>query len=215
MYKYVADFISAAKYSLKCPYTMSPQFIVVHNTANDAGAVNEIAFMKNSDAQTSFHFAIDDAEVRQGLPLNRNAWHAGDGENGRGNRRGIAVEICYSASGGEKFKKAEENAAKYIASLLKEYGWGIDRVKKHQDFSGKYCPHRTLDMGWERFLKLIDKYMSEDIKTEELTQINDIVWELSSKGIITNKDLWLSKLELDEEAYWLARKTANYIREKN
>ena len=37
----------------------------------------------------------------------------------------------------------------------KERGWGIDKVTKHQDYSGKYCPHRTLDMGWERFLNMI------------------------------------------------------------
>ena len=48
---------------------------------------------------------------------------------------------------------------------------------------------------------------------EELTTVNDIVWELANKGIITNKELWLSKLETDEDSYWLARKCANYIRE--
>ena len=76
----------------------------------------------------------------------------GDGVNGKGNRKGISIEICYSKSGGDKFIKAEQNAAKFIASILKEKGWGIDKVKKHQDFNGKYCPHRTLDMGWNRFL---------------------------------------------------------------
>lgn len=30
---------------------------------------------------------------------------------------------------------------------------------KHQDFSGKYCPHRTLDLGWERFLNKIRTYL--------------------------------------------------------
>ena len=39
--------------------------------------------------------------------------------------------------------------------MLKQYGWTINNVKKHQDFSGKYCPHRTLDMGWQRFLNII------------------------------------------------------------
>ena len=39
--------------------------------------------------------------------------------------------------------------------MLKQYGWGIEKVYKHQDFSGKYCPHRTLDLGWERFLNKI------------------------------------------------------------
>ena len=47
---------------------------------------------------------------------------------------------------------------------------------------------------------------------KELTSVNDIVWELSSRGIITEKDLWLEKLESDANSYWLARKCANYIR---
>ncbi|OTQ83651.1 N-acetylmuramoyl-L-alanine amidase, partial [Bacillus subtilis subsp. subtilis] len=44
-------------------------------------------------------------------------------------------------------RKAEALAIKFIAQLLKERGWGVDRVKKHQDWSGKYCPHRVLDEG--------------------------------------------------------------------
>ena len=46
-------------------------------------------------------------------------------------------------------------AAKFIAYKLREKNWGIERVSKHQDYSGKYCPHKTLDLGWERFLNLI------------------------------------------------------------
>ena len=34
------------------------------------------------------------------------------------------------------------------AYLLKQYGWGIDKVGTHEMRSGKYCPHRTLDLGW-------------------------------------------------------------------
>ena len=63
--------------------------------------------------------------------------------HGKGNMQGIAIEICYSKSGGDRFIKAEKNAAKFIAQLLKERGWGIDKVTKHQDYSSKYCPHRT------------------------------------------------------------------------
>lgn len=83
----------------------------------------------------------------------------GDGR-GNGNMKSIGIEICYSKSGGQRFEEAEEMCAEYVAMLLKQYGWGIDRVKKHQDWSGKYCPHRTLDMGWNRFLDKIRKYMN-------------------------------------------------------
>ena len=155
------NLVEESKYSIKCPHEMNPEFIVVHNTANDASANNEIEYMKRNDDKISFHYAVDDVEIVQGIPENRNAWHAGDGGEGQGNRKGIAIEICYSESGGERFDKAEENAAEFIASKLKEKGWGIDKVKKHQDFSNKYCPHRTLDLGWERFLNKIRSYLGE------------------------------------------------------
>ena len=144
-----------SKKSIKFPYAMTPTRIVVHNTANDASAVQEITYMNNNNNKVSFHFAIDDKEVVQGLPLNVIGWHAGDGAKGKGNREGIAIEICYSKSGGSKFIAAEKLAAKFIAQLLFEHNWGMEKVTKHQDYSGKYCPHRTLDMGWSRFLNMV------------------------------------------------------------
>lgn len=152
--------VDPSKYNIKCPYSMNPTRIVVHNTYNDASANNEISYMINNNYQTSFHFAVDDKEAVQGLPLDRNGWHAGDG-NGKGNREGIGIEICYSLSGGERFNQAERNACKLIAGLLKERGWGIDKVTKHQDYANKYCPHRTLDMGWERFLNMIREELGQ------------------------------------------------------
>lgn len=146
------------KYSIKCPYEMTPEYITVHNTYNDASAMSEISYMLGNNLKTSFHVAVDNERVVTAIPFNRNAWHAGDGR-GTGNMKSIGIEICYSKSGGERFDEAEELAAEYIAYLLKQYGWGIDRVKKHQDWSGKYCPHRTLDYGWERFLDKIRHYL--------------------------------------------------------
>ena len=145
--KIVKDLVPLTKYRIKCPYKMTPTRIVVHNTANDAPAKNEIAYMKRNNNEVSFHYAVDDVEVVQGIPENRNSWNAGDGEYGKGNREGIAIEICYSKSGGARFIKAEQNAVELIVDILKRYGWGIDRVTKHQDYNGKYCPHRTLEIG--------------------------------------------------------------------
>ena len=150
-----------SKYYLKCPYTRTPSRIVVHNTANDAPAVNEVTYMVNNDNEVSYHYAVDEKEAVQGLPLDRNAWASGDG-HGKGNMEGIHIEICWSKSGGERFTKAEQNTAELIASLLKQYGWGIEKVTKHQDYDRKYCPHRTLDLGWQRFLNMVKKEMEED-----------------------------------------------------
>ena len=148
------------KYSIKCPYTRTPTRVVIHNTANDAPAANEISYMRYNNLEVSFHYAVDDVNIVQGIPENRNAWASGDG-HGKGNMEGIHIEICYSKSGGEKFDKAEQNAAEFTASLLKKYGWGIDKVTKHRDYDGKYCPHRTLDRGWQRFLSMVKRYMEQ------------------------------------------------------
>lgn len=48
-----------------------------------------------------------------------------------------------------------------------------------------------------------------DSKAVELTTVNDIVWELNFMGVMSDKALWLKKLEQDTNAYWLARKIAN------
>lgn len=147
------------KYSIKCPYLMVPEAITIHNTFNDASAMSEISYMITNNNETSYHFAVDYERAVQGIPLDRNAWHSGDG-NGTGNRKTIAIEICYSKSGGERFLKAEQNAAYLTAALLKQYGFGIEKVKKHQDWSGKYCPHQTLNLGWQRFLDMVQAYLN-------------------------------------------------------
>ncbi len=149
------------KYSKKCPFKMTMKGICVHNTANKASALSEASYMIRNNNAVSFHAVVDDYQVIECIPETRNAFHAGDGRNGNGNRNYYAVEICYSTGDSAKFTQSEKNAAYYIACKLKEHGWGIDKVKKHQDFSGKYCPHKTLDLGWERFLNLIRGYLGQ------------------------------------------------------
>ena len=166
--------VPESKYNIKCPYEMTPEVIVIHNTANDASAMSEISYMIGNNNKVSYHCAIDNYRVVQGIPFNRNTWNAGDGRNGNGNRKGISLEICYSRSGGEQFEEAEKLAAEYTAYLLKQYGWGIDKVKKHQDFANKYCPHRTLDMGWQRFLDMVSSYLEDKpISNEKIESGSD------------------------------------------
>lgn len=160
-----------SKYGRKCPYKMDAKFVVIHNTWNTASARAEIAYMQRNDNATSFHFAVDENEAVQGLPLDRNSWNAGDGGNGIGNRDGISIEICRSRSDLDLFLRAEDNGARLTAMILKDKGWTIKQVKKHQDFSGKYCPHRTLDLGWPRFLELVEKYLAELNRDVDIKQV--------------------------------------------
>lgn len=146
--------ISSNRYPYKSAYTMNPIGICIHNTDNDAPAKNEVSYMERNDNKVSFHVAIDDKEAIQCIPFNRTAFAAGDG-SGDGNRKHIHIEICYSLSGGPKFEAAEKRAAKEVAALLKKYGWGISKIKRHKDFSNKNCPQRTMKMGWKRFLDMV------------------------------------------------------------
>lgn len=194
MVNIIKQIVPENKYNVKCPYEMTPTRIVVHNTANDATARNEISYMTSNNYETSFHYAVDDKEIVQGLPLNRNGWHASDG-NGKGNREGIAIEICYSKSGGDRFIKAEKNAVDLIVYLLKQYNWGIDKVTKHQDYTNKYCPHRTLDMGWDRFINMIKEKLED--KPVSSNEVNCYY------RVRTQKHQWLPEVKnLNDYAGW-------------
>lgn len=154
-----------SQYAIKCPYAMEPEGLTIHNTANDASAMAEVSYMQGNPYEVSFHYAVDDIRAVQGLPLNRNGWHAGDGGSGKGNRKTIGLEICYSKSGGTRFTEAEKNGAILAAMILKARGWGIERMGKHQDYwQGtyyKYCPHRTLDLGWQRFVNMVQAELNK------------------------------------------------------
>ena len=173
-YVFKRNMVSSNKYIIKCPCTLKPIGITIHNTDNDAPACNEIKYMISNNDKVSFHVAVDDKEVIQGILFDRNAWHAGDGGSGTGNRKTIAIEICYSLSGGTKFTEAEKNAAAYTAKLLKQYGWTVKNVYQHHDWSVKDCPHRTRQLGWSRFIKMIqtelDKLNKGSTSSVKVTQ---------------------------------------------
>ncbi|RPF54721.1 N-acetylmuramoyl-L-alanine amidase [Abyssicoccus albus] len=195
-YKIVNMWTPKSKWAIKATYPMKPTTITVHNTANTARARGEASYMNSNNNYTSYHVAVDDKEVVQLIPFNRNAWHAG---NLTGNRTSIGVEICYSMDNGyngsksERYKQAEDNAATYIAHVLTQYGWGVDRVRKHEDWSGKYCPHKMLSTNsWRDFLRLIQRKMDEingDKKTSK--QVTKKVKKQRNTYIVRKGDtLW-------------------------
>lgn len=160
--------VSENKYSIKCPYSMKPKGIAIHNTYNDASALNETTYMKNNSNQVSFHIAVDDKEAIQVISFNRNAWAAGDGSKGDGNRNYIHLEICYSKSGGDRFKKAEILASKVVVEIMKMFNFNINNIKAHRDFSGKDCPHRT---NINEFKKLVEKELNNNVKETNINKI--------------------------------------------
>ncbi len=131
-------------------------YVTIHNTWNVAPARSERAYLnRRKDKQyISFQYAVDEAEGLEILPVGSKAWHAGDGQ-GDGNNKSIGIEICRSRCEGDQealYRRSEENAVNLAAYLLWANRLPLDNLRKHQDWSGKNCPHRILDENrWEEF----------------------------------------------------------------
>lgn len=160
-YTLTNHWLPASQYPLKAPYAMTPEGIVVHNTAGTASAREEAAAMIESTAATSFHVVIDEAEAVECIPFARNAWHAGDGAAGYANRHLIGLEIARSMdTATTRFAQAEANAALYIAHVCRQYGWTSAQLHQHNWYSSTACPHRT-KTHWQTFLTQVDECIAE------------------------------------------------------
>lgn len=163
------DLIDKDLYPYKCPYLINLKDIVIHNAATPNGTAKALnRALHNSKEYKSWHFSVDDKDIIQSLPLNRNAFATGDGAYGLGNRTGIHIEIAKDndTDSREEWLEARDNGARLAAELLYKYGWGIDHLKKHQDYkmtdgTYKYCPHKILDEGWNEFKALVSLYLNE------------------------------------------------------
>lgn len=124
---------------------MTPRKIVFHNTANTASAKNEVAWLNNTSnsTSTSFHFAVDDLEVYQAIPITYYAHHCG---NLSINKESIGIEIAKSLSLDEKIKdKAIDNSCLLIKLLQATFNIKYENILTHKDANGKYCPHDIFD----------------------------------------------------------------------
>lgn len=210
------------KYIYKCPFVMDAEYVVIHNagTKGNPTADTLSSSMKSTDEQKSWHFSVDDTKAIQNLSLNRNGWHAGDGKEGEGNRKGIAIEICcdmYDSDGtwnstnrtdkvDSRWDKARDNGALLAAIILNEYGWDISHLKKHQDFSNNYCPHHILNDGWSNFVEQVEGHLNAiqgNTEPSEPEQPEDKPTEPTDDGEKVNVSLFNKLLKLLVE--WFER----------
>lgn len=127
---------------------MGPEYLTIHSTGNlTSTAQNERDNLNrpSNTSTTGFHIVVDDTQAIECIPLNKVAYHAGDGANGVGNSKSIALEICES---GDRARTIE-NAVEVSAKILHQYNWGIDKLKRHYDWSKKNCPRILSANNWE------------------------------------------------------------------
>lgn len=133
------------KKTYKIGPSMTPDTLVLHNTANNASAKNEVTYLNSSEntTSTSFHFAVDESNAYQAIPLTHSAYHAG---NPTVNKKSIGIEIARSTSSNIQIKnKAIENSIILINMLTNEYNIQKNSIITHKDASGKHCPHDIYD----------------------------------------------------------------------
>lgn len=136
---------------------MKATSITIHSTGNPKStAWGEVSNLVNNNPmeQKSFHFAVDDHESVQALPIDECAKHAGDGA-GPGNRTSIAIEICES---GDR-RQTLLNAVELCKILFFQTGLGPEDLFQHNHWSGKNCPRILRDpkfvkdgLDWNWFL---------------------------------------------------------------
>ena len=63
-----------------------------------------------------------------------------------------------------------------VAQLMKQYNIPISKVRTHQSWSGKYCPHRMLDEGrWNSFIERVQNAYNGGG--------NNMKWTMKSGGL--------------------------------
>lgn len=164
---------------------MTPATFTVHSTANpNSTAQNERDNLAraNNDRQASFHLVVDEIQAIESLPLNEIAFHAGDGRKvGGGNMSSISLEICES---GDR-EKTLRNAIEITAYTLGKYGWGVDRLRQHFDWSGKNCPRILRDTGrWDWFVSEVKAKLGGTpiLGKPSATETQAFDWAMSKKA---------------------------------
>lgn len=158
----------------------STEYICVHDTAGALPTHTALQFAqsqqqkntnKNNTEYISWHFTVGNDGIYQSLPLDEVGYHAGDGSRvygttwysstynkadciGGGNRNSIGIESCINH--GSDYNDTMRILAKLVAELLLEYNLSFDRIKQHNDFSGKDCPGVIRHCKrWDEFKNLV------------------------------------------------------------
>lgn len=171
-------------------------FIILHHsTANISVQSVHSNHINNGWSGIGYHFYIrKNGVIYKGRPLNTIGAHA-VGYNS------VSIGICFEGNfETEKMCDAQLKAGQELVTYLKDI-YPNANVLKHSNVSATACPGKNFPFD----------IISKGVIKIELVSVNDIVWELSNRGIISNKELWLDKLKNDEDAYWIARKMANYL----
>lgn len=137
----------------------NPIYIVVHETdnyANGAGAQRHAQAQHDGNLDTSVHYYSGSDGVYQAAEHSDGTFSIGKEYGNHSikdatNRNSINIEICVNPDG--DYNVARQNAIELVKYLIQTTGIPAERVIRHYDAKGKYCPRKMLDNPslWEDF----------------------------------------------------------------
>lgn len=179
----------------------STQYIIIHHAAASSASPDQIHswHLNRGWAGIGYNFVVrKDGSIFTGRPIDCAGAHTT-------NYNSISVGICFEGNfDSETMSATQKQAGKELIQYLKTK-YPKAQVKRHRDFNSTACPGKNFPF---------DEISKGVPTTQVLESINDIVWELNHRGIMTNTELWLRKLAEDKDAYWLAYKCANMTKNK-
>lgn len=206
-YRYIVDHIpetiNGIKNRKRPALPMDWETITVHNTGNPRSTArderNWLTNSLNANNSTGYHLVVDESEVIECIPTWENAYHAGDGANGKGNTTSVGLEICEVGN----FEKTLANAAYLIASMLHSKDKSIKHVDQHNKWNGSNCP-RLLRIGdrWSKFMADIDIQLTllkspakNDVSKNTSHWKYEGIDELARMGLLNTPEEWKKKID--------------------
>ncbi len=136
---------------------LKPTTLTIHSTGNlKSTAQNERDYLasKSNNNTAGFHIVVDEKEAIKAIPLHEAAYHSGTAQ---GNMTSLSLEICESGNREKTLQKAVE----VTVEILKQYGWGVEKLRQHHDWNGKNCPRILRDTGkWDWFVNEVKKRLT-------------------------------------------------------
>ena len=169
---------------------ITPRGLVIHWTANEGKGANAVAnrnYFNKPTTEASAHYIVDDKQIVRCLPENEMGYHVGAKQykpeavaklSSYPNNCTIGIEMCVNADG--NFQETYRRTVELAADILKRHGWGVDRLWRHFDITGKNCPAYfvsddygrkytglTAAQAWAKFKDDVNRLLTGNPQTKE------------------------------------------------
>ena len=170
------------------------EYIVIHYTSNQGDtAKNNADYFAREKVGASAHYFCDENEIWQSVKDTDTAWHCGAKTYRHPDCRNvnsIGVEICMNDKSGAVRQGSIETAAELVRYLMQRYGVPVDRVIRHYDVTGKYCPGPMVDDPalWTAFQQSLTQTEDDSVRYKYYDDMPDwakpTVSKLVKKGYL-------------------------------